>query len=63
MQNTKTVYMVTYLDDNKNKHISFVQHFSEVTFLKDRFDNVSFEVTKNYNHTFYNCNEEEHYVY
>lgn len=63
MQTNNTVYMVTYMDDNKNKHISFVQHFSEVTFLKDRFENVSFEVTKNYNHSFYDTNDEERYVY
>ena len=44
MKNVKEVtYMVTYLDDYKRKHITFVRGFSAVRFLEARFDNVFFE--------------------
>ena len=47
MKNVKEVtYMVTYLDDYKRKHITFVKGFSAVRFLEMRFDNVFFERTE-----------------
>lgn len=50
MDNKKdVVYMVTYVDDSKQSHMTFVQGFSSVRFLEDRFNKVNFEVTENYN--------------
>ena len=47
MKNTKkVVYMVTYLDDENRKHMTFVEGFSAVKFLEDRFTNVYFERTE-----------------
>lgn len=55
MQNVKkVVYMVTYLDDNRKQHLTFVEGFSAVRYLEDRFDNVYFERTENYNHCYDN---------
>lgn len=49
MENTKmVVFMVTYQDDNHKKHITFVQKYSEVKFLKDRFGDIKFELTDFY---------------
>ena len=48
MDNKNVVYMVTYNDDNKQQHLTFVQGFSAVKFLEDRYDRVNFEVTDNY---------------
>ena len=49
MKNIKeVVYMVTYIDDAKRKHITFVKGFSAVKFLEERFDNVYFEQTETY---------------
>jgi hypothetical protein len=42
------IYMVTYVDDEYRKHLTFVRGFSAVRFLIDRFDNVHFEVTEKY---------------
>jgi len=48
MKNVSVViYMVTYRDDFRRKHITFVRHYSEVKFLKDRFNTVEWEVIKN----------------
>ena len=44
----EVVYIVTYLDDENKKHITFVKGFSAVRFLEDRFDNVYFEKTENF---------------
>ena len=44
----EVVYMVTYIDDEKRKHITFVKGFSAVKFLEERFDNVYFEQVKTY---------------
>ena len=46
----EVVYMVTYFDDNNQQHLIFVQGFSSVKFLMDRFDNVYFEKTEHYYH-------------
>ena len=47
MKNTKkVVYMVTYFDDDRKQHITFVEGFSAVRFLEDRFNNVYFEKTE-----------------
>lgn len=55
MENAKmVVFMVTYQDDNHKKHITFVQKYSEVKFLKDRFGDIKFELTD-----FYPCFSEE----
>lgn len=44
MEKTKTIiYMVTYKDDFNKKHITFVEGFSQVRFLEDRFGTVYFE--------------------
>ena len=49
MKNTKkVVYMVTYFDDNRKQHITFVEGFSAVRLLEDRFNNVYFEKTETY---------------
>ena len=49
MKKTKeVVYMVTYLDDDNRKHITFVRGFSAVKFLENRFERVYFERTENY---------------
>ena len=49
MKNKKEViYMVTYVDDDKRKHLSFIKGFSNVRFLEDRFENVTFERTETY---------------
>lgn len=50
MKMNKVVYMVTYTDDQHKTHMTFVEGFSAVRFLEDRFDNVYFEVTNNYPH-------------
>jgi len=53
MKDNKTVvYMVTYQDDNKKTHLTFVKGFSSVRFIKNRFENVRFEATDKY------CREE-----
>lgn len=47
MKNTKEViYMVTYTDDDKKRHMAFVKGFSNVRFLEERFDRVRFERTE-----------------
>ncbi len=48
MKTKKAVYMVTYKDDFHKTHITFVEGFSAVKFLEDRFDNVYFEPTDTY---------------
>ena len=45
MKNNDTIYMVSYKDDEKRKHITFVKGFSQVKFLEDRFGEISFEPT------------------
>ncbi len=40
------MYMVSYRDDNKCKHITFVRGLSEVRFLEDRFGKIHYEVTE-----------------
>ena len=42
------VYMVTYKDDFHRTHITFVQNFSSVKFLAERFGEIHFEVTDKY---------------
>ena len=42
------VYMVTYKDDQHRTHLTFVEGFSAVRFLEDRFDDVYFEPTDTY---------------
>ena len=44
----KVIYMVTYIDDEHRKHITFVEGFNAVKFLESRFDNVWFEITESY---------------
>ena len=46
--NKVVIYMVTYQDDNKKNHLTFVKGFSSVRFIEDRFENVHFEITHNY---------------
>ena len=48
MKSKEVVYMVTYRDDNKTKHITFVKGFSEVRFLEDRFGYIDYEPTIKY---------------
>ena len=49
MENKRdAVYMVTYRDDAKRKHMTFVKDFSTVKFLEDRFGTLDIQVTKNY---------------
>ena len=48
MKIKKVVYMVTYKDDQHRTHLTFVEGFSAVRFLEDRFDNVYFEPTDTY---------------
>ena len=40
----KVVYLVTYLDDFKQKHMTFVTSFSEIRFIEERFYNVDYEL-------------------
>ena len=44
----KVIYMVTYFDDEKQKHIYFVNGFSAVKFLEERFGNIHFEQPEKY---------------
>lgn len=44
----EVIYMVTYLDDKRRKHITFVEGLSAVRFLQDRFDSVKYEATIKY---------------
>ena len=48
MKSKEVVYMVTYRDDNKAKHITFVKGLSEVRFLEDRFGYIDYEPTIKY---------------
>ena len=48
MKSKDVVYMVTYRDDKKTKHITFVKGFSEVRFLEDRFGHIDYEPTIKY---------------
>ena len=47
-ERTAVIYMVEYLDDVNQKHITFVEGFSAVRFLEDRFGWVHYEVTEDY---------------
>ena len=47
-ERTAVIYMVEYLDDVNQKHITFVKGFSAVKFLEDRFGWVHYEVTEDY---------------
>lgn len=47
-ERTAVIYMVEYLDDVNQKHITFVKGFSGVRFLEDRFGWVHYEVTEDY---------------
>ena len=47
------IYMVEYVDDENQKHITFVKGFSEVRFLEERFGWIHYEVTENYVRTEY----------
>jgi len=42
------IYMVEYIDDENQKHITFVKGFSGVRFLEERFGWIHYEVTENY---------------
>lgn len=42
------IYMVTYKDDFRKTHITFVRGFSAVNFLKDRFGEITFEITERF---------------
>ena len=42
------IYKVEYVDDETQKHITFVKGFSEVRFLEERFGWIHYEVTENY---------------
>ena len=48
MKTNKVVYMVTYKDDRHRNHMTFVEGFSAVRFLEDRFSDVYFERTEQY---------------
>ena len=37
-------YSVEYVDDNKRKHITVARNQAELAFIRDRFEQVSFEV-------------------
>ena len=50
MKTKKVVYMVTYKDDFHKTHITFVEGFSAVKFLEERFSEVYFETTEIYPH-------------
>ena len=52
-ERTAVIYMVEYLDDVNQKHMTFVEGFSAVRFLEDRFGWVYYEVTENYVRTKY----------
>ena len=47
-ERTAVIYMVEYLDDVNQKHITFVEGFSGVRFLEYIFGCVHYEVTENY---------------
>lgn len=36
----ETIFMVMYRDDDKNRHMAFLERESEVKFVEDRFDDV-----------------------
>jgi len=48
MKTKKVVYMVTYKDDYHKTHMTFVEGFTAVKFLEERFSEVYFEVTETY---------------
>ena len=48
MKTKKIVYMVTYVDDKHKTHITFVQGYSAIRMLEERFNNVYFESTDVY---------------
>ena len=49
MKNTKrVVYLVTYRDERHRTHMTFVEGFSAVRLLEDRFSEVHFEITETY---------------
>lgn len=37
------MYIVHYFDDSHKQHMAFVKSFREVTFIKDRFGEVTIE--------------------
>lgn len=47
----EVVYMVIYKDDRNQKHMAFVQGYSSVKFLKDRFGEIYFERTEKFERT------------
>ena len=52
-ERTAVIYMVEYFDDVNQKHMTFVEGFSAVKFLEDRFGWIHYEVTENYVRTEY----------
>lgn len=50
------MYVVHYFDDNHKQHMSFVQTFKEVMFLKERFGEVTVESYKMINQFFRGIN-------
>lgn len=50
MKTKKVVYMVTYTDNRHKMHMTFVEGFSAVRCLEERFSNVYFETTNCYPH-------------
>jgi len=43
MKKELVTYMVTYQDDNRQKHITFVKGYSQVRFIEERFGSIIFE--------------------
>lgn len=48
MKNKEVIYVVTYLDDRNQKHLTTVKGFSAVRFLEERYGRVFYKVTENY---------------
>ena len=44
----KITYMVTYEDDQRKRHITFVTGYSQVRFIEERFGKVSIEATERF---------------
>ena len=59
MNTKKVVYMVTYKDDRHKIHMTFVEGFSAVRLLEERFSEVYFEITETYPHVKQNADYED----
>ena len=57
MKTKKIVYLVTYKDDQHRTHMTFVEGFSAVRFLEERFTDVYFELADHYPTCEQNCSD------